>query len=165
MCIRDSYWDPHEPYNQPDDFKGIFSRNLEDLNRISTPAGEEYILGVGPEKILNHDLREKICLYDEEIRYVDAKIGEFLKRIKKAGLYNDSLIIITADHGEGLGEHGCYDHRFPYEGTIRVPLIIKPPKSFSQGRKRIKTLTSHTDLLPTILEWLQIPWSSGLPPL
>lgn len=159
------YWDPHEPYNQPDDFKRIFSRNLEDLERTSTPAGGEYILGVGPEKILNHDLRERVCLYDEEIRYVDAKIGELLEKIKKVGLYNDSLIIITADHGEGLGEHGCYDHRFPYEGTIRTPLIIKPPGNFPNKRIRIKSLTSHTDFVPTILDWANIDWSLGLPPL
>jgi len=154
------YWDPHKPYNQPDKYRNIFPRNLEDLIVVSTKNGQ-YIKGVGLVRNLDEEMRENICLYDEEIMYVDKKVGEFLQVMKSIGMYNNSLIILTSDHGEGLAEHKCYDHRLPYEGTIKVPLIIKPPINMDIGRAggRIKALTSHTDIMPTVLQMTKINYN------
>lgn len=174
------YWDPHQPYNQPNEYRNIFTKDLSDLTVISTSRGE-YIKGVGLTKDLNEKTRENIahyekkrtiaygdkrieefiCLYDEEIMYVDKKIGEFIETLKSIDMYDKSLIIVVGDHGEGLAEHKCYDHAQTYEGTIRVPLIIKPSKNENIGRsnKKINALSSHADIMPTILEWAGIPFS------
>ena len=69
-----------------------------------------------------------MALYDAEIAHLDARLGEQLACMKQRGLYDDTLIIVTADHGEALGEHGESTHGiFLYDSTLRVPLVIVPP--------------------------------------
>ncbi len=95
-------------------------------------------------------------LYDGEVRYVDASLGEFFNFLRKSGLYDDSLIIVTSDHGEGLGDHGEETHgMFLYESTLHVPLLIKYPRNLNAG---IRTVTSAQliDIYPTVLDVLKI---------
>ncbi|MCY2926920.1 MAG: sulfatase [Planctomycetota bacterium] len=67
-------------------------------------------------------------LYSGEIAYVDHCIGQVMDRLRAMGLYDNTLVIITGDHGEGLGEHGEMAHAFYiYDSTLRVPLIIRSP--------------------------------------
>ncbi|MHC5156691.1 MAG: sulfatase-like hydrolase/transferase [Planctomycetota bacterium] len=88
--------------------------------------------------------------YDGEIAFVDHCIGQFLEELKRSGQYDDSLIIVTGDHGEMLGEHGESEHGyFIYQNALRVPLIIKPA-GFSKKR-RVTNNTTLTDIVPTIL--------------
>jgi choline-sulfatase len=88
--------------------------------------------------------------YDGEITFVDHCIGRFIDKLKSLDLYDDSLVIITGDHGELLGEHGEPTHGFYiYHNVLRVPLMIKPA-----GHKRsikVKDNTTLIDIMPTIL--------------
>jgi len=105
---------------------------------------------------LENDLRYIRALYDGGINYVDKEIGLLFKKFKKLGIYNKSLIIITSDHGEEFLEHGLMLHWQNYEETARVPLIIKFPSSIIKS-KRIFKLVSTIDLMPTILDIVDIP--------
>ena len=88
--------------------------------------------------------------YDGEIAFVDHCIGRFLDKLKSMGQYDDSLIIVTGDHAEMLGEHGEPEHGFfIYQNVLRVPLIIKPAGHVEQIR--IADNTTLTDITPTIL--------------
>lgn len=90
--------------------------------------------------------------YDGEIAYVDSQIGRVLEAMKAAGTYDPSLIVLTSDHGESLGEHGESTHSvFVYESTQHVPLFIKLPDNAGKGG-RIQDLVRHIDLLPTMLD-------------
>ncbi len=94
-------------------------------------------------------------LYDGEIAYVDHCISRVIGKLKQLNLYDSSLLIITADHGEGLGQHRENEHSFfIYQSTQHVPLVIKPPL-FNQG-KRIKDYVGLIDIAPTILGALGI---------
>ncbi|MCP4675575.1 MAG: sulfatase-like hydrolase/transferase [Deltaproteobacteria bacterium] len=94
--------------------------------------------------------------YDGEIAYTDREIGRLLDNLKKLGLYDNTLVIVTADHGESFGEHGEQTHSlFVYEATQWVPMIIKFPYS-AHGGRRIKGLVRHIDILPTALETLGV---------
>ena len=89
--------------------------------------------------------------YAGEIAYVDSWIGQVLDRLRALGAYDDTLIVITADHGESLGEHGESSHGyFIYQGTQHVPLVIRAPHG-SKGRK-FDGRVSLVDLLPTVLD-------------
>jgi uncharacterized protein (TIRG00374 family) len=114
------------------------------------------------------------ALYDGEVRYVDEYIGELFAFLKEAGLYEDTLIVLTADHGEEFQEHGGWWHgQTLYEEQIRVPLIIKYP-----GRARAGTVVEEyarsLDIAPTVVDVaaLSIPgvwqgrslWSDTEPP-
>jgi arylsulfatase A-like enzyme len=98
-----------------------------------------------------------IGLYDGEIRYTDeVLIRPLLQRLKELGLYDDTIIILTSDHGEEFYEHGGWHHTHSlYNETIKVPLLIKFPHSRHAG-KRIENVVSIVDIMPTILDELGI---------
>jgi len=88
--------------------------------------------------------------YDGEIATSDAIVGEVVQHLKQRGLYDNALIILTSDHGEGLGDHGEQQHSILlYTELIRVPLVIKLPHGAQQGT-RSKTPAALVDLAPTI---------------
>jgi arylsulfatase A-like enzyme len=100
-------------------------------------------------------------LYDGEVRYVDAEIGRLLDALRAAGKLENTLVVVTADHGESLGEHlYWFEHgRDAYETTCRVPLIVRfpalladrPPPGVRDGD------VSLADLAPTLLDLLRLP--------
>ncbi len=101
--------------------------------------------------------------YALEVAYVDRSVGELLARLEELGLYRDSLIAFTSDHGEALGEHGVFGH---VEGLtddlIHVPLILKLPAGDPRSERLARSaglLVPHIDLVPTLLDL------AGLPPL
>ena len=90
-------------------------------------------------------------LYDGEIAYADAAVAHWIAFLKKAGVYDNAIIIVTGDHGEGLGEHGEETHGlFLYDSTLHVPLILKTPAAAHHGTV-IDSQVRTTDILPTIL--------------
>jgi arylsulfatase A-like enzyme len=90
--------------------------------------------------------------YDGEVAYTDSLIGEFRQALEERGLLTSSLVILTADHGEGLGDHGEASHGFfIYDSTIHVSLIVRPPTAADVGRV-VDSAVSHVDIFPTILD-------------
>ena len=95
--------------------------------------------------------------YDAEVAYTDALIGQFRQALDERGLLETSLLVLTSDHGEGLGQHQEGFHGFfIYDSTVRVPLIIQAPFGNLAGRV-VEDAVSHVDLLPTILEAVGVP--------
>lgn len=92
-------------------------------------------------------------LYSGEIAYVDIWIGHVLDRLRELGVYDNTLVVITGDHGESLGEHGERAHGFfIYQSTLHVPLVIRAPK---HGKDlRVDGNVSLVDIVPTVLDLL-----------
>jgi arylsulfatase A-like enzyme/cytochrome c-type biogenesis protein CcmH/NrfG len=102
--------------------------------------------------------RYKSDPYDGEIAFADTQLGRLLGYLKKHGLYNEALLVISGDHGEGLGEHGEKTHGFfVYNSTLHVPLIIKPPHWEKIAKKIQSDDVSLVDLMPTMLGLLGMP--------
>ncbi len=100
--------------------------------------------------------------YDGEIAYADRELGRFLESLKKEGQYDNTLVVLTSDHGESFGEHREWTHGyFIYDTTILVPLIIKPVKKGMAGRV-VTEQVSLVDVAPTILQLLDLPGSADL---
>jgi arylsulfatase A-like enzyme/Flp pilus assembly protein TadD len=98
----------------------------------------------------------KDSLYDGEIAYADSALANFIAYLKKHGWYENSLIVVLGDHGEGLGEHGENTHGiFLYDSTMHVPLILKLPAA-GAGRV-IDAQVRTTDILPTVLAVVGAP--------
>jgi choline-sulfatase len=90
-------------------------------------------------------------LYDGEIAYTDSAVAHWIAFLKKAGIYDNAIIVVTGDHGEGLGEHGEETHGlFLYDSTLHVPLIVKTAGAAHHGTV-IESQVRTTDILPTIL--------------
>src|SRR6266851_9069338 len=90
--------------------------------------------------------------YDGEIAYADDIVGDFIGFLKQKGIYDDALVILLSDHGEGLNEHGEEEHGiFLYREDLQVPLLVKLPKSQDAG-KTADALVEVADVFPTIAE-------------
>jgi arylsulfatase A-like enzyme/thioredoxin-like negative regulator of GroEL len=101
-------------------------------------------------------------LYQGEIAYVDEQIGRLRSELEGLGLLEDTVVVITSDHGESLGEHGEPTHGvFLYQATLRIPLIVVAPKRWPGGR-RVAGLASLIDVPPTLLELTGLRVPDGL---
>jgi arylsulfatase A-like enzyme/Flp pilus assembly protein TadD len=95
-------------------------------------------------------------LYDGEVAYTDGQLQRVFDYLRKSGLYDRSLIVLLADHGESLGEHGEDEHSFfMYNSTLHVPLIFKLPRG--EGAPRVvRRLVGTIDVAPTLLELVHL---------
>jgi len=159
------YYDPHwryEPSRQYDVFSDPIYRNPDARSAwndlVRKPKGKI----IYQNDWSANDVQHAIDLYDGEILEADAQIGELLDWLDSAGLLATTLIAVSADHGEGLGEHGYYfDHgETLYQGVTRVPLIFSGP-GIPSGR-RVKPNVELFDLFPTLVELMGAPPPPGL---
>ncbi|MCC6572789.1 MAG: sulfatase [Planctomycetes bacterium] len=95
-------------------------------------------------------------LYDAEIAYTDRELGKFFNKAKALGIFDNALVVVTADHGEGLGEHDELSHGyFCYDTTTHIPLILRGGKTIKAGG-RPAAITRNYDLSPTLMELLGV---------
>lgn len=123
------YWDPHDDVHKPP---------LEFMARF-------------PPRTPQPDAARR-ALYEAEIAYVDSQFARVVAALRSRGLYDDTLIVVTADHGEGLGDHDWQFHRLLYQEQIRAPLLIKLPRDASA--RTVSEVVRCTDIYPTVLDYL-----------
>lgn len=163
------YYDAHSdigqdlPYWAPEAYRlGI---NGSD-GRFCDPAGNcatEYLQAADRHgrDLSSAEIEDLRRLYLSGIRYLDHQLGQLFQRLREAGLSDNSLTIITADHGEEFREHGRFIHAQAYDETMRVPLLVRFPGGEYSGAT-VSALVESTDILPTILDVLDLPAPSPL---
>ena len=150
------YTSPHAPYNPPLKFKRKFGAHLCN-KEIGTVEYLEEIEN-GKIELKEKDLECLIKLYDANLNYVDYYIGKVIKLLKKENLFDNSILIITSDHGEGFFEHGKIQHNTTvYEEMIKIPLIIKFPKESGIKPRKISHLVEIVDLTATFFDLFRLP--------
>jgi arylsulfatase A-like enzyme len=150
-------YDVHCPYTPPEPYRSMFLSGLSPSFEVEDKCGAAYFNGLdlGP-----HDFEYIAALYDGGVRYTDAKVQEILETVRRNGLVEDTVIVITSDHGESLGERRAVGHNNIYDVQLKVPLIIALPS----GRARvIETPVQSVDILPTLLSILGVESPAGLP--
>lgn len=107
------------------------------------------------------DVARIVDRYDAALHYADRRLGAFLDRLERAGRLDDTIVVVTADHGEELFEHGSLRHSATlYQEQLHVPLLVRVPRRFLDAApRRIAEPISQADVMPTLLELL------GAPPL
>jgi arylsulfatase A-like enzyme len=99
------------------------------------------------------DLRALEARYDHEVAYTDAAVGDMVARLRELGLFEDTVIIVTSDHGEAFKEHDQMGHGFsPYEEVLRIPLVVRLPEAIRFQVGAIAEPVGLIDLLPTLVE-------------
>jgi choline-sulfatase len=103
-----------------------------------------------------------VAQYDGEIAAVDAEVGRVLEALEKGGRAGRTLVVLTSDHGESLGEHGYYfDHgEDVFDPSLRIPLIVRVPGGGAGQRSDV--LASTLDLLPTVLDTVKVSYPPDL---
>ncbi|MGO4107679.1 sulfatase family protein [Paenibacillus sp. YAF4_2] len=167
-----NFWDPHTPYRVPDDYGHPFAEeplpewltedvfrshlqkdgqhSLKDMNELAKSHYSKWSRH-GREIESYEDIRQIIDNYDCAIRYMDDHIGQVLSYLKRLGVLEETAILISADHGENLGELGIYsEHGTADQGTCRIPMIFRWPG----GARGIinEGLHYHLDLGPTLAD-------------
>jgi arylsulfatase A-like enzyme/Tfp pilus assembly protein PilF len=132
-------------------------------SRAQAPDGKPFFMWVhffDPHQPYQAKLPQRhLCPtpYDEEIAVVDLAVGSLIEELKKEGIFDNTVVIVTADHGESLGEHGEKTHAiFIYDATIHVPLIWRYPPLFPAGKVYDGPVRA-VDIAPTILAILNLP--------
>jgi arylsulfatase len=115
------YMDVHGPYEPPEPYRGEFTD--EDLS--AADARDLYDRALDdPESITESELQLLTDLYDGEVRYTDAQIGRFLDALDERGMLADTVVVVTSDHGDELGDNGQYGHpRHLHDELVRVPVL------------------------------------------
>ena len=96
-------------------------------------------------------------LYDRGVETLDRRLGQFFLELQRAGLWDDTLIVLTGDHGEAFGEHGYFLHTTPHEETLRVPLLVKWPQARGRSGTSTARFATALDIAPTILAHFGLP--------
>ena len=174
-------WDPHTPYRAPPEFGNPFENvplcddwidettftahmnktgphSASDLNGMNGDYNPKYPRYPGSLKNLG-DVKTFVDGYDCGIRYADALLGQILDLLKKQGVYDETAVVITSDHGENMGELGLYaEHGTADNVTCHIPMIIKWPGG-ATGRD--KGFRYNLDIVPTFAELLGAPDSGA----
>ncbi len=147
-----NYMECHEKYNPPHPYDRKFMPEKYSKWRVLQVSPDKANVLKGSPKRKAEDLEIMTALYDGELNYLDQKIGELLDYLDAHGLAEDTVVVITSDHGDSLGEHDELGHRMVlYEQLIRVPLLVRYLKRFAPGT-RIPEPVQLSDLFPTFLE-------------
>lgn len=162
------YMDTHIPYRHGDAYSGNFENDflytkenrrlrvapVNSFNKFQNDYSSDGNLPRAAYIEGKSSLNYYIMRYDAEIRYVDEQVARLLKNLRK-----NSVIVISADHGESLGEHGRYFAHGEniYDEVLRVPLIISGPGLFNRGL-RVDSAVSSIDIVPTILSRVKPLW-------
>jgi arylsulfatase A-like enzyme len=142
-------YDAHDPYLPPSDCTRRFTTGPGSVEEVKVL--ERWFISdkntLSPEQI-----QFTLDSYDEGIAYLDDQVGRLLDDLERAGKGDDTLVIITADHGEHLGEHGLYGHASSlYDSEIHVPLLVLLPKGSHAGRT-VAGQVSLRDLAATVAD-------------
>ncbi len=144
------YFDPHLPYEPPASF-AVDPNDEIPLDGKSLPPGVESL----------DDLDALIRAYRGEVRYADAELGRLVEGLREAGMLGETALVVTSDHGEGLGDHGRLDHGWDlFDEQVRVPLLLQAPGVHPRGR--LEGMAQLEDLAPTALALLGLPAPPGL---
>jgi arylsulfatase A-like enzyme len=120
-----NYFDVHDPYTSEEPWRSQFSSKPSPGGRFDST--QSVLLA----DLTADQVHEEIDAYDGAISYVDHWIGELLASLERSGRLANTIVVLTSDHGEGLGQHGFMGHGTTlYAEQIHVPLILVPPAAF-----------------------------------
>ena len=148
------YREPHDPFNPPEPWVRRFV-SASYSGQVGRTAPERVGIRTNSSQFTEEDRRHISNLYDANLAYADSQVGEVLSLLRKFGKEEDTIIVVTSDHGEAMWEHGYQGHnRQLYEESTRVPLIIRFPSG--KPHREISFPVQHADLFPTLVDLLGI---------
>lgn len=150
------YLDPHTWYDPPPPYDALYDNTYTGtLTTAVFGNGEEVVAGnIVPTE---RDVEHLLALYDGEITHWDFYLGQMLDYLQTNGLLENSIVVVTSDHGEMFGEHGKWVHgNSLYEEVIRIPLLFRYPDVLTAGQ--VLTAPVHMmDIMPTLLDMVGSP--------
>lgn len=154
-----NYLEPHLEYRPPERVAEQFLPSDVSYEEAMNVPQDAWRYIAGKIDLSDRDFEVLRALYRAEIAYLDMRIGELKQQLVEAGEWENTIFVVTGDHGENIGDHGLMDHQYClYDTLLHVPLIIDGG-SFSRGGETDR-LVQLVDLAPTLLKAIDVPLSS-----
>jgi arylsulfatase A-like enzyme len=148
--------EPHFPYDPPPPFDTLFGPEGPLAPGIRRDRDWIFAANDGSRPLTADESRHMVRLYDGNLAHADREVGRIREALESLGLWDRTAVIVTADHGEALGEHGYIMHNQQlYEESVRIPMIVRLPSGAAAGL-RPEGLVDLTDLAPTIADILGV---------
>jgi arylsulfatase A-like enzyme len=145
--------EPHFPYDPDPPFDTRFGPDGPIPKAARREMGWITEANQGRRPLTAEERAHLVSLYDGNLAFADQEIGELRRVLEAEGLLDRTVVIVMADHGEGLGEHGWIGHNVQlYEESIHIPLVVRFPAGKGPAGKRIAGLVDLLDLAPTIAD-------------
>ena len=163
LFLSAMYLAPHPPLEIPepwfskvsmDDF--TLPENVGTFYPYQSPLQMYNLPGIVGSRYSREHWHEAWRVYLGEVALLDDCVGRLLSELKAEGVYDESIIVFTSDHGEMLGSHALFQKMCMYEESARVPLYIKYPKPCGIGHRTVDSVVNHVDVMPTLSECLGI---------
>jgi len=166
LLLNAMFFAPHPPLHIPDPWYsrikdvelpenvGRWGRNQSPLQLYNLPG----IMGANKSR---EDWREVWRVYQGFVSLLDDCVGQVIDKLKEEGLYDNSLIIFTSDHGEMLGSHRLWQKMCMYEESIKTPLFMKFPKKEDIETRAITENVSSVDIVPTLCDYVNLQEPDG----
>ena len=150
---------PHPPFDVPPEYADLYKdadlpEAYESETETSPLAEENKLLGDIPDKSYLRRMRE---LYYAAVSHIDSNLGRIIESLEESGQLDNTMIILTSDHGEMLGDHGTYQKWLPYDSCSKIPMIIHFPGRVKAGMINDE-LVDLNDLYPTILDAAELDY-------
>ncbi len=148
--------DPHVPYDPPDDFLRMYDARTDYDGQVQNRRTHLLLEDAKrrPPRVTfsESDVQRLEALHDGEISYHDRHFGAFLEKLEEWDLDENTLVILTSDHGEEFNEHGSWGHGHSiFQELLHVPLIVRWP-GVTEAGSRVPQVVSTMDIAPTVLE-------------
>jgi arylsulfatase A-like enzyme len=155
-----NYLEAHLPYAPPGEYRHARMRDVPPDDVISTEWAHEFNAGIHPAEDVDWETVRR--LYCGDVAAADMLMGMMLKDLKRHGLYENTVIIVTSDHGENIGDHGYMDHQYGvFETLLAVPLVIRAPAWIEPGLRDDPVML--TDIFATVLDLAGVEDAPDLP--
>lgn len=161
-----SFMHPHDPFMTPRRYWELYDHAAIDMPRHDAPPAApephsqrlQRLCAMEEYRVSEHHVRNARHAYYAMISWGDEQLGRLLLALEVTGQREDTVVVVTSDHGEMLGERGLWYKMNFFERSVRVPLIVHHPRRF--GARRVGVNVSHLDLLPTLVGLAQADTSA-----
>ncbi len=144
-----NFLEAHLPYDPPDDYRAEFLADAPPGFVVTTDWAQRH--NARAAMATDAEIERAARFYDGDVNTSDRYLGEVLRQLRQRGLYEDTVIIVTSDHGENLGDHGFLDHQFGvFETLIEVPLVVRAPGTGRTGWSDAPVMLS--DIYDTVVD-------------
>ncbi len=150
----------HTPYDPPPEFKNLYVDPNYEGPFTTFYAYHREAIERGDVKPSPADVRQIKDLYFAGVTQADAAIGAILAELERQGTLDDTLVIVTSDHGESLGELGLWEHNHMVNTNLRIPLVMRLPRGLPAGT-RVSAIVDEIDVFPTVCDLMGLELPAG----
>ncbi|MDA0889483.1 MAG: sulfatase-like hydrolase/transferase, partial [Bacteroidetes bacterium] len=153
---------PHVPRETAQKYYDLYPHNqitLQPSFKDNMPLNQEVVYQYAPNPLRKNTMQKRVQQNNAMVSHIDMQLGNIIKALKDKGIYDDTIIVFTSDHGINFGENGVAGKVCLYEPSVTAPLIVKAPNM--KSNRVINSRVYLQDIVPTLYELLDFEWDGN----